>query len=119
MHYATNRWILALLACLAGALTTAGAAQAGGRCGTHPWCDTSLSPLTRADMVLAQMTTEDSAPGSARAAPAAARATRGGYSFTLWSSSQSATTAGGSSFHSALAASRMSSRASSCTSSRR
>jgi beta-glucosidase len=59
MRYATNRWIVALLVCLAGALTAAGAAQADGRCGGHPWCDTSLSPLTRADMVLAQMTTED------------------------------------------------------------
>ena len=48
----------AMLACLTGLLAPA-AASAQGRCGQHPWCDTSLSPLTRADMVLAQMTTED------------------------------------------------------------
>ncbi len=34
-------------------------ALAVGRCGTHPWCDTALSPLQRANMVLAQMTTAE------------------------------------------------------------
>jgi beta-glucosidase len=65
MRSATNRWIVALLACVTAALVAgragagAGAAQAEGRCGTHPWCDTSLSPVPRANMVLAQMSSED------------------------------------------------------------
>ena len=32
------------------------AAQAAGRCGTHPWCDTSLSPGKRADLLLDALT---------------------------------------------------------------
>jgi beta-glucosidase len=35
------------------------AAFAAGRCGTHPWCDASLSPRARAELVLAQMTTSE------------------------------------------------------------
>ena len=30
-----------------------------GRCGLHPWCNTSLAPLSRADLVLAQMTSAE------------------------------------------------------------
>jgi hypothetical protein len=85
---------LAVLACLAGVLVGAGAAQAEGRCGAHPWCDTSLSPLARANLVLAQMTTQDKvaaqawqvAPGcdtiragsSSRSLPLQARVAQGG-----------------------------------------
>ena len=32
------------------------AAQAAGRCGDHPWCDTSLSPAKRADLLLDALT---------------------------------------------------------------
>ena len=32
------------------------AAHAAGRCGTHPWCDTSLSPGKRADLLLHALT---------------------------------------------------------------
>ena len=32
------------------------AAQAAGRCGNHPWCDTSLSPAKRADLLLDALT---------------------------------------------------------------
>jgi beta-glucosidase len=49
----------AMLLAAAMCVGTGATAQAEGRCGTHPWCDTSLSPVTRADMVLAQMTTEE------------------------------------------------------------
>jgi len=38
------------------ALVPASPAAAAGRCGDHPWCDTSLSPSKRADLLLAQMT---------------------------------------------------------------
>ena len=31
-------------------------ADAAGRCGNHPWCDTSLSPAKRADLLLAALT---------------------------------------------------------------
>ncbi len=34
-------------------------ASARGRCGAHPWCNTRLSPVARADLVLAQMTTAE------------------------------------------------------------
>ncbi|MBA3261663.1 MAG: glycoside hydrolase family 3 protein [Thermoleophilaceae bacterium] len=47
-------WIAAaavLLAAWPGAT-----AQAAGRCGDHPWCDTSLSPDRRADLLLAALT---------------------------------------------------------------
>ena len=42
----------ATLACMAGL------ALAEGRCGTHPWCNTSLSPQARADLVLAALSTQ-------------------------------------------------------------
>ena len=38
------------------ALTGAGAAQGKGRCGTHPWCDTSLSPARRATLLVDALT---------------------------------------------------------------
>ncbi len=34
-------------------------AAAAGRCGDHPWCDTSLSPGVRADLLLGEMTLEE------------------------------------------------------------
>lgn len=34
-------------------------AQASGRCGNHAWCDTSLSPERRADLLLAAMTPDE------------------------------------------------------------
>ncbi|MEH3033278.1 MAG: glycoside hydrolase family 3 C-terminal domain-containing protein [Aeromicrobium erythreum] len=34
-------------------------AQAAGRCGDHPWCDTSLSPDRRADLLLAELTLDE------------------------------------------------------------
>lgn len=37
-------------------LALAPAATAAGRCGSHPWCDPSLSPDKRADLVLATLT---------------------------------------------------------------
>jgi beta-glucosidase len=45
----------ALLALLAGP----GAAHAAGRCGDHPWCDTSLSPDARAGMLLGALTQDE------------------------------------------------------------
>ena len=32
------------------------AAEAAGRCGNHPWCDTSLSASRRADLLLNALT---------------------------------------------------------------
>ena len=49
------RLLLPLVAALAVAVTP-GAASAAGRCGTHPWCDTSLSPDRRADLLLGALT---------------------------------------------------------------
>jgi hypothetical protein len=37
-------------------LAIAPAAHAQSRCGAHPWCDASLSPDARADLLLAQLT---------------------------------------------------------------
>ena len=44
---------------LAVLLATPATAAAVGRCGAHPWCNVQLSPITRADLVLAQMTTAE------------------------------------------------------------
>ena len=49
------RLLLPLVAAFAVAVTP-GAASAAGRCGTHPWCDTSLSPDRRADLLLGALT---------------------------------------------------------------
>jgi beta-glucosidase len=37
------------------------AASAAGRCGAHPWCDTSLSPDGRANLLVGQMTNDEKA----------------------------------------------------------
>ena len=50
--------VAAVLAVFAAA-SLAPAAEARGRCGAHPWCNTGLSPVVRANMVLAQMTTAE------------------------------------------------------------
>ncbi|MEA2450345.1 MAG: beta-glucosidase [Thermoleophilaceae bacterium] len=48
------------LAILAFALAvSAPAAQAAGRCGDHPWCDTSLTPHVRADLLEATLTRDE------------------------------------------------------------
>ena len=41
------------------ALTSAPPAVAAGRCGNHPWCDTTLSPSKRADLLLAELTLDE------------------------------------------------------------
>jgi beta-glucosidase len=46
----------ALLAWLIGMLLVASPAHAAGRCGDHPWCDTSLSPDARASLLLDALT---------------------------------------------------------------
>jgi beta-glucosidase len=50
-----SRWSTLPLA--VAALSSAAPAAAVGRCGSHRWCNTALSPVQRADLVLAQMTT--------------------------------------------------------------
>ncbi|HEX3277441.1 MAG TPA: glycoside hydrolase family 3 C-terminal domain-containing protein [Thermoleophilaceae bacterium] len=47
--------LIAALAVLAAAWPVA-SADAAGRCGNHPWCDTSLSPSKRADLLIAALT---------------------------------------------------------------
>ena len=52
-----RRAAVALVLVLVAALgACAGAARAAGRCGSHPWCDTSLSPDQRADRLLSALT---------------------------------------------------------------
>src|SRR3954470_19545483 len=41
------------------ALVLALPAHAAGRCGTHPWCDTSLTPDARAGLLLEQLTQDE------------------------------------------------------------
>jgi beta-glucosidase len=41
------------------ALITAGPAGAAGRCGHHPWCDTSLSPDERAGLLVQALTLDE------------------------------------------------------------
>lgn len=48
-----------LSAAIVAALLTMSPAAAAGRCGVHPWCDTSLSPERRADLLLDQLTTSE------------------------------------------------------------
>ncbi len=56
----TRRVLMCLMvAAVAVVAGGGGSALAVGRCGTHPWCDTSLSPVTRANLVLAQMTRDE------------------------------------------------------------
>jgi beta-glucosidase len=40
-------------------LLPAAGASAVGRCGTHPWCNTSLSPDQRADLLVAALTADE------------------------------------------------------------
>src|SRR5207247_8906836 len=49
--------MVAMLAAVTLALPSA--AGAAGRCGSHPWCDTSLSPAARAKLMLAAMSQSD------------------------------------------------------------
>jgi beta-glucosidase len=49
----------ALLVIALFSLLPAAAAQAAGRCGDHPWCDTSLSPHVRADLLEATLTRDE------------------------------------------------------------
>jgi beta-glucosidase len=50
----------ALLVAIASALLAWGApAHAAGRCGSHPWCDTSLSPDARAQLLLDALTQDE------------------------------------------------------------
>src|SRR4051794_24437831 len=44
---------------LAALLATAAPATAAGRCGTHPWCDTTLSPDQRAQLLLDALTPDE------------------------------------------------------------
>src|SRR4051794_3544733 len=53
------RWVLA--AAIAGLLLLPASALAAGRCGAHPWCDTSLSPDARANLLVGQMTNDEKA----------------------------------------------------------
>lgn len=46
-------------ACVAIAGATPAAALAQGRCGAHPWCDTSLSPQRRADLLVSALTPQE------------------------------------------------------------
>jgi beta-glucosidase len=46
-------------AIVAGALALAAPAFAAGRCGNHPWCDTSLSPDARAGLLLKELTQDE------------------------------------------------------------
>jgi beta-glucosidase len=63
MHWTANRCIglpgrlPSFAVAFLVALVPAAVARAQGRCGDHPWCDTALSPVARADMVVAAMTT--------------------------------------------------------------
>src|SRR5437773_4422988 len=52
MRNVLGRAILLLIASVGGA-------DAAGRCGDHPWCDTSLAPDTRAGLLLEQLTQDE------------------------------------------------------------
>jgi beta-glucosidase len=49
----------ALLAWLIGMLFAVSPAHGAGRCGDHPWCDTSLSPDARAGLLLDALTQDE------------------------------------------------------------
>jgi len=53
---ATRRLLWAMLVV---ALALPAFASADGRCGSHPWCDTSLTPDARAKLMLAAMSQDD------------------------------------------------------------
>src|SRR5439155_2403349 len=48
-----------LAAAVVGAAGPAPAAQAAGRCGDHPWCNTALSPDARAGLLLDALTSDE------------------------------------------------------------
>jgi beta-glucosidase len=50
--------VVSTLAAVAGVLI-AGPAQAAGRCGDHPWCDTTLAPEQRAELLLKELTRDE------------------------------------------------------------
>ena len=50
---------LALVAALVPWLVDAPGADAAGRCGSHPWCDTALSDEQRANLLIAAMTLQE------------------------------------------------------------
>ena len=52
-----RRGVLGLLA--AGVVLLPATAHAAGRCGAHPWCDTALSPDTRALMLTQALTPDE------------------------------------------------------------
>ncbi len=53
-----RRFAVALLTALL-VLAAGATAQARGRCGAHPWCDTSLSPERRAQLLLRALTPDE------------------------------------------------------------
>src|SRR3954453_17103708 len=54
------RVVLSIFAVLAAPLLLAApGASAAGRCGAHPWCDTSLSPDARAGLLLGALTQDE------------------------------------------------------------
>jgi beta-glucosidase len=50
---------IAFLALCVAALAVAGSAQAAGRCGDHPWCNTSLTPDQRAQLLIDALTPQE------------------------------------------------------------
>lgn len=50
-------WVAVVAA--ATVLVGSSGAHAAGRCGTHPWCDTSLTPQTRASLLLGALTQDE------------------------------------------------------------
>jgi beta-glucosidase len=62
-HRGSTRRSAALLGALLGALAlllaAPGPSWAAGRCGEHPWCDTSLTAAQRAQLLLAALTLDE------------------------------------------------------------
>ncbi len=56
MHLSVRAAGVVLLAVASLSSLTASPAGAAGRCGAHPWCDTTLTPDARAALVLAALT---------------------------------------------------------------
>src|SRR5205807_5169667 len=54
-----TRWASAAALALALVCCSPAAAAAPSRCGSHPWCNTSLSPDARAKLMLGAMSTSD------------------------------------------------------------
>ena len=50
---------MAAAAVLTAAVAGGGTAQAAGRCGDHPWCDTSMSADARAQLLLDALTRDE------------------------------------------------------------